>query len=291
MDGDDHAMKKPILMAAFAVASVLLLPAVTHAEGLKIAPLEYRTQLKKGEYKKGFIDVSNPGRETLVVSTQIQGFRQVDDDGKLEFFDSEALSAGIKPDLRDFQLGPREALRMYFQLDSTKLPTGDLFGAIFFTTKPANKPSGVGGSVRLGTLFSIVNQTPGSRQAEVTGLSVPGFSLSDQVTGSYVIKNTADPRSTTGFYPTVRVSTEPFGSSREQSSKLVFAGRSRTNDFSVKTPPFGVYRVGVSYGDQVKQKLVFVATPAALLVLAVLAFAAYLARRIVKRSRRPSFKR
>ena len=109
-----------LLVGAFFVA-----PPVS-AASLKVAPLEYRTTLKQGEKKKGFIDVSNPTKETVRVRTSAQAFRQIDDNGSLQFFDNEQVSAGVLLDLDEFELGPLEAVRMYFILDSTRCVRGDL---------------------------------------------------------------------------------------------------------------------------------------------------------------------
>lgn len=252
------------------VAGVFLWSQDVSALGLRVTPLEYRSELAKGEIKKGFIDVSNPTAERMIVRTSVQGFRQVDDAGSLQFFDDEQLKAGIRLDLDEFELGPREAVRMYFLIDGKKLPTGDVYGAVFFTTSPAKAMSGTGQSVKLGTLLSIVNGTPGSRQAKVTGLTIPAFQFDTTIRGSYVIKNTGDPETSTGFYPKVDLSLSPFGQKRTEATKLIFAGKSRETAFTLDTPPFGFYNVKVACGDSVQSKWVFIAHPGALALLALL---------------------
>lgn len=240
------------------------------AIGLKVAPLEYRTSLAPGEKKKGFIDVSNPSDQPMTVKTSAQAFRQIDDQGTIQFFDDEQVSEGVQLDLDEFELGPKEAVRMYFLIDGTKLPTGDVFGAIFFTTSPSEATAGVGQSVRLGTLLSVVNGTPGRRQATIIDLDLPRFSLSSEIKGSYSIKNTADPGAATGFYPKVSLSSVPFGYTKEVEGKLVFAGRTRVNEFSHKLPPIGIYKVEAQYDDSARAKWVVVAHPAA--IAAIIAF-------------------
>ena len=264
-------MRHLLLALSCVFAGVFLAAPAASAASLKVAPLEYRTTLKEGEKKKGFIDVSNPTKETVRVKASAQAFRQIDDSGSLQFFDNEQVSAGVQLDLDEFELGPREAVRMYFLLDSTRLPSGDVYGAIFFTTAPETPDkTGAGQSVRLGTLLSIVNGTPGQRDAEVTGLSVPWLQLTDKVTGTYRIKNVADPTKATGFYPNVQVRVEPWGESKKQTGKLTFAGITRTNEFTLKTLPLGIYKVSVGYADSVKSAWVVVASPLALVVFIVL---------------------
>lgn len=258
--------------AAVLFFSVITTASTVEASSLKIAPLEYRTTLKEGEKQKGFIDISNPSSRAVVVKTSVEAFTQTDDKGSLMFFKNEQLSAGILLDLDEFQLGPREAVRMYFLADGTKLPTGDVYGAIFFSTVPAEQGSaGTAQSVRLGTLLSIVNGTPGERKAEVTALAVPAFNLGNVLEGTYRVKNTADPQKSTGFYPNVSVKVWPLGERKTKNGPLVFAGRTRENTFSVNAPRIGIYQVSASYGSSSQSKWVVVAHPVAIIVLVVLA--------------------
>lgn len=262
-------LKQIIVAVLVTVAAVAVLPSTVSAASLKMAPLQYKAVLKQGEKKRGFVDISNPSGQKVIVKTSVQAFRQIDDSGSLQFYDNEQVKAGVKLDLDEFELGPREALRMFFELDSTKLPQGDVYGAIFVTTQPAKtQTAGTGQQVRLGTVLSIVNGTPGARQAEVTKLHVPLLQLSDKISGSYTVKNTADPQKTTGFYPTVKLAISPFGQTKEQASSLVFAGRSRENSFTLHSPWLGVYKISASYGSESSQsRIVFVAQPIALIVL------------------------
>lgn len=258
----------------------------TSALGLKIAPLEYRTTLKGGEVVKGFIDISNPENQSVTVRTSVQAFKQIDDKGTLKFYEDEQLKAGVKLDLDDFELGPREAIRMYFLLDSKLLPSGDIFGGIFFTTEASNPKLGSGQSLKIGTILSIVNGTPGSRKAEITGLTVPSFHVGDTISGTFGVKNTGNPETSTGFYPEVTVKVWPFGDERTVKSNLVFAQRSRDSNFSIKVPPLGVYKVSSTFGASEHAKLVVVAHPLALVLLGVIALVSIALSRVYVLSRR-----
>lgn len=256
-----------------------------------MAPLDYRTTLTSGEVKKGFVDISNPDNQTVRVRTSVQAFRQTNNDGVLEFYDSGQLKAGVKLDLDEFDLGPHEAVRMYFLLDGKKLPSGDVFGAIFATTEPQGSENGVGQTVRLGTLLSITNGTPSDRQATITKLSVPWLKLGDTINGSYDIKNTADKNKATGFYPTVRISAAPLGGHIDQQGKLTFAGITRTNNFQLKIFPLGLFRVSASYQGQSVSHWVLVVSPGALVILFVILLVLFAAHRLYKRrSRRRSLR-
>jgi len=288
-------MKKLALAGLFMmlVATTGTTPSVS-ALSLKVAPLSYDVTLKKGEKLKGVIDISNPTGEKVRVKTSAQAFRQVDDTGSLQFFDHEQVSAGVQLDLDEFELGPREAIRMYFQLDSTKLPSGDVFAAIFFTTEPDKPKTGVGQSVRLGTLLNIVNGTPGARDAEVKSLNTGFIQFDDVIRGSYVIKNTGDPAKTTGFYPEIKLRVLPIGEQRTQTGKLVFAGLTRQNTFELKAPWIGFYRVSAQYEASEQSRWVFVVQPRALvallgIILVAIVFS-HVRRLYTRRKGRSSFK-
>lgn len=251
-------MKRLVAALLLALGAVYAFPAQSvNALSLKVAPLEYRIALKPGERQKGVIDVSNPTGEKLKVTTSVQAFRQVSDDGTIEFYDDERLNVGIKTDFETFSLAPKETLRMYFLVDGTKLPSGDVYGAIFFATAPASKEKGVSESVKLGTLLSIVNGTPSSRSADITGLRTSFFHFGNSVSGSYKIRNTANPKTSTGFYPEVNIELKPFYYAVKHKSSLVFAGRERANDFKIKASRLGFYKLRVSYKDSYKEKWIF----------------------------------
>ena len=239
-----------------------------HALGLKIAPLEYRTTLKKDERQRGFIDVSNPSAQAVRVTSSVQAFRQIDDDGGLRFYDDARIEAGIRPELGSFTLGPREAIRVYFTVDGSKLPEGDIFAAVFFSTAPSQPRNGVGQTVRVGTLLSIVNHTPGERKAVITELEVPFFQLGNDIQGSYRIKNTGN--HTGGFYPQVTLAAWIGGGERRQESVLVFGGNTRSNEFELSAG-FGLKRVSVSYGNSERSGWVLLLPPWFIGVAAVLA--------------------
>ena len=237
-----------------------------YALGLKVAPLEYRATLKEGEKQQGFVDVSNPSAQVMSVKISVQAFKQIDNDGGLQFFDDPQVGAGIKPELTEAELGPREAIRLFFTIDGGALPEGDVYAAIFFTTDPKQPSNGVGQLVRVGTLLSLINKTPGERKAEVTGVSIPLLQLTDTVKGSYAIRNISNEGS--GFYPSVEVSSWPAGKSEKKEGSLIFGGRERTNDFSYQTG-FGIHNVQVAYGDSNRSQWVISIAPW-MLVLALL---------------------
>lgn len=236
----------------------LVIPASVWAAGLQAAPREYRTTLTAGEKKKGVIDISNPGATPIIVHVKVLGFRQINDEGGLRFFDSPELQRGITTDLDDIELGPREAVRMYFIIDGALLPTGDVYAAILMNTQDAASRAGVGQQVRVGTLLSITNRTPSSRTAEIIKLNTSFIHLGTTIRYSYTMRNTGDPKKTTGYYPVVATHFWPFGASKTESSKLVFAGRSRTNESSLESPWLGFYVLKVQHEQSERSRLIFV---------------------------------
>lgn len=232
------------------------------ALGLKVAPLEYKTTLAKNERKRGFIDVSNPTGSPLNVNVTVRGFRQVKDDGSLQFYEDPLISSGISPELSSIELEPNAAVRMFFTVNGTKLPQGDVYATVFFSTSPGTFTQGVTDAVRVGTLLSITNQTPGERKAEVTGLDVPFFNFGTTINGSYTVRNTGNPDS--GFYP--EVTTTVSGNEQKKDSLLVFGGRERRNNVSFDVG-YGIHIASVRYGESEKRTVFVNMAPWHLIVL------------------------
>jgi len=255
-------------------ASIISMPA--GAISLKMQPLLYTDTLKKNERKNGYIDISNPTPEMLTLETSVQAFKQVDSKGNLAFYDDPAISAGLRPDLKEFSLKPGEAIHLAFQLDGTMLPNGDVFAALFVSAKEpsAEVPREV---IRLGTLFTIVNNTPGERKAAITALHVPLITYGSALTAVYEVKNTAAVNVSSGFYPEVKTALQLFGGQQTIISPLVFAGNSRSVRFVYEGNRLGIYRLSVSTGSSVIKKWVIVVTgiwtwllPCILFALAIL---------------------
>jgi hypothetical protein len=263
-----------------------------HAESIRIAPLQYQMELKKGEKKKGFVDVTNASGESVDLRFYVDGFKQVDTKGNLTFFDDEQVSKGLLLDYNAVTLDPHQTLRLFYVADGTKLPTGDVFGVIFAETKPTNQP-GTSTSVRVGTLMMITNQTPGPRIAELTQVNVPFVQIGDSVSGQMTIKNPAPVGKATGFFPDIGVEVQPWGGQVESKGPLIFAGNERTADFSLPSNQFGFYRLKVYANNAEVYRIVFLITgwwrvivPLAAVVLAglyLLFKKHYLSKRILRK--------
>lgn len=229
------------------------------AESLRIQPLSYQTELKKGEKKKGFVDITNPSNETLTVSLYANGFSQVNDKGELTFFDSEQIKSGLLLDYETATIGPRQTLRLYFVADGTKLPEGDVFGVIFAETQSEQRP-GTNTTIRVGSLVMITNRTPGLRKAEIAKLEIPTVQFGEGIGGVVAIRNPAPKNQATGYFPEMSVELSPWGGGRTFKGPLVFAGVTRTFDFYLPAHLFGFYQVKVKANDAEKTTVIFVAT-------------------------------
>lgn len=229
------------------------------AETVRIQPLQMQTSLKKGEKQKSFVDITNPAAQEVELSLYVHGFKQVNDKGSLTFFDSKQLAAGIKLDYDSVKLGAHQTLRLYFLVDGTKLPTGDIFAVIFAESVPTKRP-GTNTAVRVGSLLMVTNQTPGSRKAEITRLDVPFVQIGDSVRGEIAVKNPVPAGQATGFFPEMKIELKPWGGSRSFAGPLIFAGNTRTFGFTIPSDLFGIYTVTVRANQASKTTYVFLIT-------------------------------
>jgi len=230
------------------------------AEGsLQVQPLQNEASLQKGERKKGFIDVTNPRPVDAKVKFSVAGFKQVDTAGNLSFYDSEQLRAGIGLDYEEYTIPAHKTLRLFYIIDGAKLPTGDVFAAIFAQT--INESTGsASSSVRIGSLLILTNGTPGARQAEVTKINAPWLQTGADVNGKLTIKNTAPADSSSGFFPDITIGLWPFGQTTSIKGPLVFAGNSREAKFSLPSNQLGIYKLTASYGESKKTQWMLVIT-------------------------------
>lgn len=226
---------------------------------LQLQPLEYRESLEKGEYKKGFIDVTNPSSTPTDVSFRVQGFRQINNKGELAFYTDPQLSSGIQLDYREAQIPAKKTLRLYFIIDGSKLPTGDVFAAIF-AQNITKETGGTTPSVQLGTLLLITNGTPASHKATIANINVPWLNIGESVEGSVSIKNIAPSNSSNGFFPEVTLDLWPLGTTSTLTGPLIYAGNTREVTFHEFDNRIGIYRLSATHGDSQSSRWIIVIT-------------------------------
>ena len=252
-----------ILVVAIAVAGMtVLMPEKTNAEGLQIRPLLYREKLQPGEVKKGFVDISNSSHTPVTLLLRAKSFRQTGNNGSLQFLDSDAIKEGIRLDLREVVLAPREAVRVYFVIDGKKLPQGDVFAAIFAATK-AESNTGIAPSAQVGTLLILENGDPGPRRAAVVGLDLARVHIaSTSISGTGLVRNTAPADQSTAFFPDMKISIGPGkGQTRQFEGPLVFAGNTREVRFTVPVGNrFGLFRLTLEAQGAKRDTWVFLIT-------------------------------
>ncbi|MDB5183834.1 MAG: exported protein of unknown function [Candidatus Saccharibacteria bacterium] len=259
-------MRKFIFALTVLFTLPLLTGGVAHAAttdvaiGMQVRPLLYNETLQPNQIKKGFIDVSNPSKQTVTLDTSVQLFTQIDDQGSLKFYDADYVKTALVPDLKEFDLGPREAVRLYFTVNSSKLPDGDVLAGIFVTNKTTPHPLAITPAVRVGTLLIFQNGKPGPRNTAITDFNLPFFQFSNDIHGSVSIKNMADSNTQSGFFADVTLAVSPWGSSVKKQSPLITSGRTRQMDFDVPSDQIGFYKLTVTTGTATAYKWVFIVT-------------------------------
>lgn len=251
--------RKWLIGGACAVLIACNMPLSAGAMSLRIAPVIYKDAvLQGGESKKGYVDVTNPGASSAQVAMDVKAFRQIDDQGGLEFYESESVRAGVKLDLDHFELKSHETMRVYFLLDGKKLPSGDVFAAIFARVVPRDAP-GSSQTVQVGTLLMIQNGTSPSHRAEVQSLQTAWWQFGDKLTANVRLKNPADEKSNTGFTPKLQMSLRPY-TTKTVDGPLLFAGRTRDVSYTQPGDYFGPILLEARAGDSTKSQWIFAVT-------------------------------
>lgn len=250
-------MRRIIVALLVMLVGGVIMGSPASATSLQIRPAMYKDiVLKKGEKQKGYVDITNPTAEKQEVKLTVKRFKQVDSSGTLTFFDDETITSGLLLDLDNFVLNARDSIRVYFLLDSSKLPPGDIFASIFARTVPTNGVAAQ--SVQVGTLLAIVNGTPSSRTASVD-ISMNPVQIGREVTASIALTNTAPAGQATGYFPTLNVNVAPYAS-RTVKGPLVFAGVTRNVEYRQAGSFFGIAKVTVQTGAASDSQWIFVMT-------------------------------
>lgn len=254
-------MKKYLfILLAFIGVSLLMAPSASAADMLQVRPLLYKEKLENGQAKHGAIDIANGADTAAEYELTVKLFRQVSDSGALEFYDKPDAIEGIHLDATRIELKPKDAARITFSVDGSKLPAGDIFAVILVKTVHTTTPQAIVPAVQVGTLLILQNGAPGPRAAVISDLTVTQIQTGDAIKGTATIKNPAPADAATGFFPKMQVRLEPWGASTQFDGPLVFAGRSRTFDFSVPSSQFGLYKMTVTANNTSASRYVFLVT-------------------------------
>lgn len=243
------------------VLSALPSPVRAEIPGLQVNPLKYEETLTTSSVKLGYIDVANPGDTNISLQSQVQAFRQRGSEGQLEFFDDSEIAAGIKVDLPKFDLGPREAVRVAFSVDPTKLPRGGVYAAIFFRTIPPAQVSNstyVSESANIGTLLLLQNGPVGAHIGEISKLKLPFLQIGSGLTGSVTYRNTDRSAAAAGFRPALSARVFPWGQPQGLDSALVLPGSERRFSLNKSGAYLGLVPVTVTDSDSGRHRTVWV---------------------------------
>jgi heme exporter protein D len=247
-------VRHPLPAVASAVfvllATVLALPSPAHANapGLQLTPLQYEDTLG-GKVKNGHIDVANPTDTTLTIDTSVRGFNQHGTGGDLRFFDDPELTTAIKVDLSSFELGPRQAVRVLFSIDPSKLSKGGVYAAIFFRTRSSEQSSTssyVSQSANVGTLLILNNDGPATPVGGLTQLSFPLWQFGRGLSGVATVANTSSAPGGVAFRPALDAHVFPWGRRVKQTTGLVLPSASRQFTIQRSGSFFGLLPVTVA---------------------------------------------
>ena len=240
-------MKRIALLLGLAITFAPM--TVSADASLQLNPLKYEDLLPDSTVRQGFVEVSNPSDTAVTITTSVQGFKQADLDGNLTFFDDPQLTAGIIPDLSSFALGPREAIRVTFSVNPSKLPRGGVYAALFFRTKPEATSSNISyllESANVGTLLLLQNGASGKASGEINKLSFPLWQFGEGIKGTITYRNSDRNTGGSAISPRLSVKIPFFGKEHTLLSALVLPQSARTIPIAVQGSYFGILPLQVS---------------------------------------------
>ena len=285
-----------LTMLAAIITMVLAwpVPAANAEAGLQLNPLKYEDQLTAGVPRSGFVDVANPSDVTVTIQTSVQGFRQADLAGDLEFFNDPVLSAGITPGLDTFDLGPRESIRVAFTVDPDKLPKGGVYAAIFFRTLPPaaqSDKSFINDSANVGTLLLLQNGNSNAHVGHITSLKTPFWQFGNGLTGSLTYQNTNRNTDAIAFNPNLSSKVLPWGKATKLTGPYILPSSTRAFGLSRPGSYIGLLPVTVTDTDSGIATTSWVFAITGWYIVAVLIIGLWLLAELVwhvlKRFRRP----
>lgn len=237
-----------LVLAASAIQGLIAGTVKAAAPAVKIAPLKYQESIPLDKPKTGFVDVSNPATEKIILTPEIQAFRQIGTQGELEFYNDEAVQAGITINIQEFELGPREAARITFSIDPKKLRPGGVYAAIFFKTRPALTAAAgnqVMASARAGSLLILDIGAGGTKSGRISKVNVNRFNFGNSLRGAFEYTNTANGALPIAFNPKFTVKYGLLGGKTSAAGPLVLPKSTRSISFTKNGSYFGIVPITV----------------------------------------------
>ena len=237
----------------FAFLFVSFLPQIASADAsLQLNPLKYEDTFSSTSVRQGYVTVSNSSDTSVSVATTVQGFRQIGLEGNLEFFDDPKLSASIVPGLINFDMGPRESIRLAFTVDPAKLPKGGVFAVIFFRTLP---PLGDGNnsylseSAKVGSLLLLQNGQLGQKIGHIKTVSIPFFQFGSSIHGTVVYENTNRDPQAPSFTPNLTAHIGYLASAKTFAGSLVLPLSARNMSLNRPGSYFGLLPITIKTAE------------------------------------------
>lgn len=260
------------LVVAFGLA-ISFIPASTHASSLSIQPALVTSKMSVGEKQKGYVDVVNPSSQKIVVGFSVQAFRQTNNAGELEFYDSPIISRAIQLDITQVELGSHEAVRLYYLVDGSLLPEGDVTAGIFASIQP-NRVLAATQTARVGTLLVLQHGNKPKPYLAVNNFSAPALQFGGAIKLDFSVKNETPPAS--AVFPSIAIDMAPYGR-QIVTGPLIMSGVERSITYNKSGNYFGPIRITIQAGDSKSTRWVFAVTGfwqwlAPLVTIAICAF-------------------
>lgn len=227
-------MRRLILGMLIALAMAAIPHGAQAAAALKIAPLQYRANIPVDQIQSGVVDVSNPSDGQVEVIAEVQAFRQVDQQGNLQFYDDEALKKAVAIDISNFKLGPREAARISFRLDPRQVGRSGIYGALLFRTAAIDTRGNIStiqSSARVGTLL-IIQAGEGTQRGQITAARTPLVQFGNALRTNLDYRNVTSDAKAVAFNPSLKIKGGFWGGAQRSDAGLVMPGTTRAIDAS-----------------------------------------------------------
>ncbi len=168
-----------LVLFSFLIGSLSLVRAADPI-GLKISPLIIHNEIATGESETSTIQVANPFKEKIEVTTEIEDFLTNDEEGTPQFLPEGSgqysLSSWIEVE-ESFTLEPGEVKDVTFEVTvpSNGEPGGH-FASILFRAKPIDtEESQISVSGRLGALVLVEVTGDNNKKGELLDFTAPSF--------------------------------------------------------------------------------------------------------------------
>lgn len=239
-------MKKVLFISAVIFGCLIGVVSV-NASSIKVAPQKYETKLSPGQVLIGAVDVSNPSDTRQRYTVKVMGFRQINEEGELQFYEDDAIKSGIELDFTTFELGAQKVGRIFFSINSEKLPRSGIYAAVLVNTNPDQPTTAtrLATSVGSGTLLILDNSIDSEEKGQIVNLRAKFWQFGSGLAANIDYRNEGGANSL-AFYPQLSVKAVPWGKDLKQKGPLVFTGNQRRVELAKPGSYFGMLPLQVT---------------------------------------------